>query len=118
MKNSCIDRSSSLQVLDHDALQQFRRDARVPHTFRIHDHNRPTPTHAEARGLTALHSGRAEQEPLAFEKTGQLRIERATSTIGRTEPSGAYQHVPAVRLEDCFVLGHDHWLTSSFSPLR
>jgi len=56
-----LDDAPVAQMLDHDPLKQARSDGSVPHPFRIHDHDRPAAAHTETRGLSALHSVRAEE---------------------------------------------------------
>ena len=116
MEYGLVDRTTSLEVFYHDPFEEFRRDMTVPDAFRINDDDRSTTADAQAGRFAALDSRRTEEQSLAFEKAGQLRIERATTAIGRTESSRAHQYVPAVRLEERFVLRHAQSLTSLLSP--
>src|SRR5688572_16759747 len=116
MEYGLLDGPSTLQVLRHDPFEKLRSDVAVPDAFRIHDDDRTTPAHAEAGRFATLHASRTEEQSFALEKAGQLRIQRATAAIGRTEPSRAHQHVPAVRFEERFVLRHAQSLTSLLSP--
>jgi hypothetical protein len=70
------------QMLDHDALEQCLVHASVPNTFRINDDDWSTSADAEARCLTTLHSGVAEQQPLALKQAGEQAVELTTTTLG------------------------------------
>lgn len=81
MKDRIFDDATIAQMLDHDALQQFRRDTRVPDSLRVHDHNGSARAHSQAWRLAALHAAWPEQKILAREQRGQQAVERAAATI-------------------------------------
>ena len=56
------------QMLDDDAFEKRRSDVGIPNSFRIHDDDRSTRTHAEARRFAAFDSTRSEQQPFALEQ--------------------------------------------------
>ena len=93
MKNGLVDRIPLFEMLDHDALQQFRRHSRIPNTFRVYDHNRSITAYAEARRLTALHATRAEEKILSLEERCELRVQLAPPPIGGAEAPDADEHV-------------------------
>jgi hypothetical protein len=55
-------------MLDDNSLENFRRDARIPDAFRIHDNDGTSSTNAEARCLTAFHPPWTEQQAFALKK--------------------------------------------------
>jgi hypothetical protein len=81
VEDCLLDRTTVLEVLDHDPLEQFRRDGLVPHTLGVHDDNRPLSADAKARGLAALHTRGTEEQPFAFEEAGQQRIESTSAPV-------------------------------------
>ena len=81
MKHRLLHHAPVAQVLDDDALEERRGDARVPDAFRVHDDDRAAGADAEARGLAALHAARAEQQPLPLEEAGEGRVERAPFAV-------------------------------------
>jgi len=82
-----------LQMLDDDALEELRCDARVPYTFWI-DHNDGTScAHAKTGRFTSLHPVRPEKKSLSLEQRREQRVQRAPATVRRTESSRADQHM-------------------------
>jgi hypothetical protein len=68
VEHSIFHDSPTLQMLDDNALEQLRGDARVPHTFRI-DHNDGTScTYAKTRRFAALDPARPEQKSLTLKE--------------------------------------------------
>jgi hypothetical protein len=55
------------EMIDDDPFQELLGDSRVPYALRIHDEDRPAGAHPEARGLPALDSAGAKQQPLALQ---------------------------------------------------
>ena len=97
-------------MLDHNSLQQLRRDVRVPDTLRIDHHNWPTGADAKTWRLAALHAARTEEQVLALEQRRELRVNRTTTAIGRTEAADAHNDVAHIRLHE--RLGRIHRLDS------
>ena len=93
MKYRVLDDAAVSQVLHHDALEQCRRDARVPDRIRIHDDDGTASANSEAGRLPSLHSCRAEQQPLAMEQLGKQGIQLPPTPVGRTEASRADEDV-------------------------
>src|SRR3954471_20670030 len=98
MKDRLSHGPSMLEVLDHDSLEQRRRDLRIPDAIRIHDHNWPVAANAEPRRLTTFDTLWAEQEVFPLQQLGEQRIELATTAVGRAKSSGAHEHMTRVRL--------------------
>ena len=82
MKNRLFHRSSLLQVLDDNSLQQLRRDVGVPDSFGIHHDDRTTAADAEAGSFTSLYAIRSEQKIFALQQLGESRIQFATTAVG------------------------------------
>lgn len=98
MKNRLFNRSSVLQVLDDNSLQQLRRDVGVPDSFRVHHDDRAIAAHAEARSFTSLYAIRSEQKIFALQQLGESRIQFATTSVWRAEVAGADKNVVGVTL--------------------
>jgi hypothetical protein len=99
--------SPVLEVLDNDPFEELRRDPRVPHAFRIDNHDGTSCAYAEARGFAALYSLRSEEKSFALEKRREQRVERAPATIRGAEPAGANQHVTGVLLHERLANGRN-----------
>src|SRR5258708_33731760 len=85
-------------MFDDDSLEKLGSDASVPHTFRVHDNDRASATDAKTWSLAPLYACGSEQQILAFEKGGKLRIQNASAPVGRAEAAGANNNVTRVRL--------------------
>ena len=81
MKDCVFDNSPIAEMFDDDALEQLRRDAGVPHTFRIHHDDRTAGTHAKAWRLAPLHSRGAEEKSFPLQEPGQKAVQRAATTF-------------------------------------
>jgi len=81
MEHRLLDYTPVAKMLDHDSLEERRRDPRVPDSFRVHDHDRTIAAHAEARRLTPLHAFRTEQESFALQERRQQAVELAAALI-------------------------------------
>ena len=68
VEGGILDYSSPFQMLDDDALEQFRSHTRVPDSFGIDHHDRTSSAHAEAWRLTAFYPAGAEQEIFALKQ--------------------------------------------------
>ena len=81
MEYGLVDRTTSLEVLHHDALEEFRSHVGVPDAIRINHHDRPACANTKAGRLAALHPRRSEQQPFALEKARQLSVQIAAASI-------------------------------------
>ena len=82
MEDRLVYLAAAFQMLDDDPLEQFRRDARVPHTLGVDDKHGPRGAHAEARDFAAFHPAGTEEQVFPLEKLGELRVERAAAPVG------------------------------------
>ena len=98
MKDRFLDDSAVYQMLGDDPFEQRRRDPPIPDPIRIHDDDRTTGAHTEARRFTALHSIRTEEESVPLKQRRQHLIELSTPAIRRTESADAYEHVSGIRV--------------------
>src|SRR3954467_9851711 len=98
MKYVIVYRLPMLQVLDHDALEERRRDAGVPHALRINDDDWPVAADAETRRFAAFHSLRAEQQIFPLQELRQQRIDLSPTASRGAKVARAHQHVTRVGL--------------------
>jgi hypothetical protein len=91
-------------MLDHDSLEQLRRYSAIPNAFGIYDHDRSARANSQARRLAALDPLRAKEQSFALEKLRQQAIDDPPAAVGRTEASGAHQHMSPVGLHDWLEL--------------
>jgi len=61
MKHRALNNATFLQVLHDYSLEKLRGYAVIPDAIRVHDDDRPSGAHAEARRLPAFHPRWAEQ---------------------------------------------------------
>jgi len=69
-------------MLDDDSLQQLRRDAVIPDSFRVYDDDRPLSADAEAGSFSALHALGSEEQILALKKLREQRVDLSATTTG------------------------------------
>ena len=81
MEYGLVDRSTSLEMLHHDALEEFRSHAGIPCALGIHHDDRTSSADAEARCLATFYPSRSEEESFALEKARQLRVQLAAASI-------------------------------------
>src|SRR2546423_10758882 len=98
MENSVLDWISGLEMLHHDALQQFWGHSRIPDAFRIYDDNWSITAHTEAGRLTALHALRSEQQIFSLKQLRQQRVDLSATTIRSAEIPCAHEYVVRVEL--------------------
>ena len=100
MKHRFLDHVPVAKMLDHNPLEQWQRDSRVPHALRVDDHDRAAGAYAETGRFTALHAPRAEEKPLALKEASQFCIQRAPAAIGSAEATDAHQDVTRVGIHE------------------
>lgn len=109
MKHRLLDDMSVAQVLHDDPLEQRGGDSGVPDAFRIHHHDGPAGTDAQAGRLAALHAPRAKQEVFALEQPREQRIQGAPFPVRGAVAASADEHVARIRLHERGKLDGRRW---------
>jgi hypothetical protein len=98
MKDRVADDFSTFQVFHDDALEQRRRNVRVPHPIRIDDYDWTASADAKAWRFSAFYAVGSEEKSFALQQRCKLRVKRASASIGRAEATCADDDVSRIRL--------------------
>jgi hypothetical protein len=100
MEHRLLHDPSLAKMLDHDPLQEFRCNARIPDALGVNHDDRSAGADAQARRLAALHAIRPEEEPFALEERREKIIELSAAALRRAKGADAHEHVARVRLHE------------------
>src|SRR6476619_5815887 len=98
MKDGINYRTSVLEVLDNNSLQQGWGHLGVPDSLRVDHYDRSHAAHAETGSFTPLHTLRPEKQVLALQQLGEQRVNLTPPAIGRAETARTHDDVARVRL--------------------
>ena len=98
MEHCLAHNAPSAEMLYDDSLEQRRRDAAVPHAFRVHDDDGPARAHPETGRLAALDPVGPEEQAFTLQQRRQQSIELGAAPVGRAESAHAHQYMARVRL--------------------